>query len=52
MIRFVWRSVLLMLAAAMYTATAQAAGNGFPVPALDDSPSAAKASRTVVLPRD
>jgi peptide-methionine (S)-S-oxide reductase len=49
MIRFVRRSVLLMLAAAMYTATAQAAGNGFPVPALDDSLSASKELRTVVL---
>jgi hypothetical protein len=48
MIRFVCRTVL-MLVAAMDAATAQAAGNGFPVPALDDSLRASKELQTVVL---
>ena len=49
MIGLVRRTVMVMLVAAMYAGTAQAAGNGFPVPALDDSLSASKELRTVVL---
>ena len=49
MIGLVRRTVMVMLVAAMYAGQAQAAGNGFPVPALDDSLSASKELRTVVL---